>query len=511
MVNYRLIALSFFSFVSASLSIAAGPYWDVKPSTWASGASLMYSVAFKGPRPWVDVIASSATGNGTTDDLAAIQRAISISTTSGGGIVYFPPGTYSISNQILVPDKVIIQGAGMASTTIKAAAGFPSGRDILHVGPNDTQNYTNPGLTYAQNIAVRDIHLDATNTSGVSYGIAAFGVDFFIAERVKVSSSSSYGIIVQGSTTTLMKSPWVMYCHFNRCGRTGGSDTLGGGHNSDARYIFNTFENCYGTAIDNVNVTRALWMGNRSINNSAGTGSMWSDYGMTDSQIVNNYLHRGSIHIYGELGSDRGAPSDVTISYNYLDQPGASAILVSPVNQVSTDTGTVKNLKIIGNTIYEAHDYALNIGDSPGCIISNNHIYKWDVSNGGSAAINLDSGVATTVGSTSCVVSGNTGVIGNSTLWYRENASSSQVMNNQVYGNDFGSDATYILSTNTPKTIYNDFKRFSKTLAQILAITPDYAGQQYYCSNCTTDAVCISTGTGVGAFVRASARTTVCN
>ena len=509
MVNYRLVLLSLFSLLCASVSKAVGPYWDVKPSTWASGATLMQSVAFKGPRPWVDVIGSSATGNGTTDDLAAIKRAIAISTSVGGGVVYFPPGTYSISNQIVVPSNVTILGAGEQSTTIKAAAGFPSGKDVIHLGPNDSQNYTETGG--GQYIEVRDLHIDGTNTSGVSYGIAAFGVDFFKAVGVRISSTSAYGIIVQGSTTTLMKSPLVAYCHFNRCGRTGTSDTLGGGNNSDARYIFNTFENCYGTAIDNVNVTRALWMGNRSINNGANLGSMWSDYGMTDSQIIGNYIHRGTIHIYGQLGSDRGPPSDIMLAYNHLEQPGGSSILASPVNQVSTDTGKVSNLKIIGNTIYQANDYAINIGDAPGCIITGNHIYQWDTSNIGAAAINLDSGVATTVGSTSCVVTANTGVIGNSTLWYRENASASQVMNNQVYGNDFGSNATYTLSTNTPKTIYNDFKRFSKTLAQILALTPDYAGQQYYCSNCATDAICISTGTGTGAFVRASARTTVCN
>ncbi|NJM10065.1 MAG: hypothetical protein HC883_04030 [Bdellovibrionaceae bacterium] len=48
----------------------------------------------------------------------------------------------------------------------------------------------------------------------------------------------------------------------------------------------------------------------------------------------------------------------------------------------------------------------------------------------------------------------------------------------------------------------------SRTKAQLLALTPTAAGIMYYCSNCTTDAVVVSTGTGVGAFARVTARTT---
>lgn len=40
----------------------------------------------------------------------------------------------------------------------------------------------------------------------------------------------------------------------------------------------------------------------------------------------------------------------------------------------------------------------------------------------------------------------------------------------------------------------------SKTSTQINAITPDGAGQRVYCSNCTRSYVCVSSGTGTGAF-----------
>ncbi len=51
----------------------------------------------------------------------------------------------------------------------------------------------------------------------------------------------------------------------------------------------------------------------------------------------------------------------------------------------------------------------------------------------------------------------------------------------------------------------------SQTKAQLLAAAPTAAGLLYYCSDCSTDGIVVSTGTGTGAFGRISARTTVIN
>lgn len=51
---------------------------------------------------------------------------------------------------------------------------------------------------------------------------------------------------------------------------------------------------------------------------------------------------------------------------------------------------------------------------------------------------------------------------------------------------------------------------YSLTKAQILGLTPMRTGRLYFCSDCSTDAICISTGTSLGAFSRVSARTTAC-
>lgn len=67
----------------------------------------------------VDVTNYGATGDGTTDDTAAIQAALDAAHAAGGGIVYFPPGTYIIAPtttaRLVVYDDLTIEGDGDAS------------------------------------------------------------------------------------------------------------------------------------------------------------------------------------------------------------------------------------------------------------------------------------------------------------------------------------------------------------------------------------------------------------
>ena len=56
-----------------------------------------------------------ATGNGTTDDTAAIQSALNAAGTNGGGIVYLPPGLYYTSNSLTVPGGVELRGCEQLS------------------------------------------------------------------------------------------------------------------------------------------------------------------------------------------------------------------------------------------------------------------------------------------------------------------------------------------------------------------------------------------------------------
>lgn len=54
-------------------------------------------------------------------------------------------------------------------------------------------------------------------------------------------------------------------------------------------------------------------------------------------------------------------------------------------------------------------------------------------------------------------------------------------------------------------------KFYSRSEAQILAIDPGGAGEAYYCNDCTTTAVCISTGTAVLDFAAIEDPTAICD
>lgn len=66
------------------------------------------------------------------------------------------------------------------------------------------------------------------------------------------------------------------------------------------------------------------------------------------------------------------------------------------------------------------------------------------------------------------------------------------------------------------ENVYQDMRTIAprvpaRTKAQLQALAPSRAGLIFYCSDCSTDGVVVSTGTGVGAFGRISARTTAIN
>src|SRR6266849_1843370 len=58
------------------------------------------------------VLSCGAAGNGTNDDTIAINNCV-----AGGGVIWFPPGNYLVTNDIAVPTGTTIQGAGMWYTT----------------------------------------------------------------------------------------------------------------------------------------------------------------------------------------------------------------------------------------------------------------------------------------------------------------------------------------------------------------------------------------------------------
>ena len=86
---------------------------------WNAAASKFHPAAMSGGSglPWINVkdAAYGATGNGVTDDTAAISAAVSALNTAGGGVLYFPKGAYVTSGGFTITVPCIVQGDGPGS------------------------------------------------------------------------------------------------------------------------------------------------------------------------------------------------------------------------------------------------------------------------------------------------------------------------------------------------------------------------------------------------------------
>jgi hypothetical protein len=143
-----------------------------------------------GDDPWFDVRAFGAKGDGTTDDTAAIQRALD---TAGngkwptvGGIVFMARGNYMISSRLVVPWRVCLVGAGRDATTIKALSSFPTSTELVRLGNVDG--------SIGMNCQIENMTVDCSDIKG-STAIYSEGINEQCGIfRILVWNFGAYGI-----------------------------------------------------------------------------------------------------------------------------------------------------------------------------------------------------------------------------------------------------------------------------------------------------------------------------
>lgn len=103
--------------------------------------------------PYIDVRAHGATGDGTTDDSAAVQTAINTLETAGGGILFFPPGIFLAENLDITAagtrEGFMVVGSGMISV-IKAKGGAAIFSSI-DMGGSNFQQFVMSNLQFDMN------------------------------------------------------------------------------------------------------------------------------------------------------------------------------------------------------------------------------------------------------------------------------------------------------------------------------------------------------------------------
>jgi hypothetical protein len=139
------------------------------------------------PPVYYNVKKDGAVGDGTTDDTTAIAAARSAVNSAGGGIVFYPPGTYISGNQTLY-NNVIDMGSGSGSTIIKLKNG--ANTDLFSASTasiNLAASFGSGSTGGAHDFAICGLTLDgnkANQTSGTSYCVRVYGYRFLVRDVI---------------------------------------------------------------------------------------------------------------------------------------------------------------------------------------------------------------------------------------------------------------------------------------------------------------------------------------
>jgi hypothetical protein len=156
-----------------------------------------------------NVLAYGAVGDGVHNDTSAIQAAIT-AVPSNGGIVYFPPGEYLVTDKITVKNGLVLAGSGDATSTILQTGANKDGLygvDIESVCVRDLYLYgtgagTGKGInfTHSVNAAVPYISLQNVNVASFgSDGIFMSNPIVSVFDRVLTTTNGGYGFNVTGA------------------------------------------------------------------------------------------------------------------------------------------------------------------------------------------------------------------------------------------------------------------------------------------------------------------------
>ena len=275
-----------------------------------------------------------ATGNGSTDDTAAIQACV---TAAAGSRVVLPAGTYLISSPITLSPYTIMEGEARETTIIRMAPGSAS---------NFSSNFMINGRTGpATDCAVKHLTLDG-NYANLSPRPASSGgllecQNGWTVEDVEFQTTNYFKCFVNGVSNVLIRD-----CVFT--GTTGaGNDCIGGGGST---YV--TVERCRwvtgvnGNGFDHVNGQYHRITGNYF------TSNVYLE-GVTDSTVEDNTCIGGAVIVQSNSGYNPATlnmPKSVTVSGNRLYSGGYIHVKYGSYSGAATIVRGGNNT-VIGNVV----------------------------------------------------------------------------------------------------------------------------------------------------------------
>lgn len=316
-----------------------------------------------------------ATGNGVTDDTAAIQAAVNAAIAAKGGIVLFPAGTYLTTMQIVLTgsaSNITLQGMGMDATTIAPVGNIHA----FNISASPT-----PHGTYIYRIIVQDMRI---NGIGQTSGSPANCIQSFMTFDCIVRRVHFYNILEGWALYNVGDSVngyfcdtlLVENCTFENVGGIVGYDAIGGGYTNNVTVFRNKFIGCYGTMWDMTVADNAKIIYNTSsVPNNANQGGILADFGLTNSIIAHNTIYAGGISVGGN-GTSAGQPHDNVIAYNIFPSGGDGGISLTSSGDTNAKFFPYLRFQIIGNEFISNTGTPISLTDVFDCVIAQNIIYE---------------------------------------------------------------------------------------------------------------------------------------
>lgn len=204
-----------------------------------------------------NVLDYGAVADGSTDDYAAIQAAITAAVDAGGGTVYIPSGTYKVDSSLSLDANamsrpyfnVYIVGAGMGTTVLDftGTTGTEDGIRVIgwggRFGISDLTvknaerhgiyiNATNDAASWCHRFHITNVHSDNNGGSGFYLG-QCYMADFV---GLEASNNASYGFYIGGFSTSLT---------FEQCWAGGDAAYPVAGNRNSGWYINNTIYSAF--------------------------------------------------------------------------------------------------------------------------------------------------------------------------------------------------------------------------------------------------------------------------
>jgi hypothetical protein len=302
-----------------------------------------------------------ATGNGTSDDTVAIRSAISAAVADGGGIIYFPAGTYAVDPQAgdtnsnplfpaiftITTSNLVFMGAGANQTTL---AGYMPGLK------NPVTNWNDTGNSYSQISRFGMFQIDSTSAPITNVQFRSLNID----GDAGYTGNSTVG----GNTTT--GDGWDMsHKAFNMGGghtinnvlvfncivdNWRGEEIYGGGNLIESVNIIN--DTLYGTNADAVSISGNVLIASTTIGGSAAGDDVYNgveDFalGAPQGTVIENstiMCSSSSSNLHGNGVAYLGLATSALTVTNTTFQNNQYGILFSETaNNVTVENSTFLN------------------------------------------------------------------------------------------------------------------------------------------------------------------------